>query len=53
MKRYAERLERGDPVPRVLGLSASIVAKKAVGWKFKEQKARLEQTLNAKGGDDV
>ena len=35
-------------MPRILGLSASIVAKKLVGWKFKEEKARLEQTLDAK-----
>ena len=48
MSRYAERKERGDSVPRILGLSASIVAKKLMGWKFKEEKAKLEQTLDAK-----
>ena len=49
MTRYAERKERGDPVPRILGLSASIVVKKPKDReKFKEEKARLEQTLDAK-----
>ena len=38
-------------MPRILGLSASIVAKKVVGSKFKEEKAKLEQTLDAKGSD--
>ena len=48
MDRYAEIKERGAPVPRILGLSASIVTKKVKEEKFKEEKARLEQTLHAK-----
>ena len=48
MDRYAEIRERGAPVPRILGLSASIVTKKVNSHKFKEEKTRLERTLHAK-----
>ena len=40
-------------MPCILGLSASIVAKKAVGCNFKKEKAKLEQTLDAKGSDSL
>ena len=44
---YHKAKKRGDSVPRVLGLSASIVVKAVKKEKFREEKAKLEKMMDA------
>ena len=44
---YHKAKKRGDSVPRVLGLSASIVVKAIKKEKFREEKAKLEKMMDA------
>jgi ERCC4-related helicase len=48
MDRYHDQKKNGGRVPRILGLSASIVAKKCTLAKFIEEKSKLERNLDAK-----